>query len=99
MGEVGATCVKCHTVNMLLVWNRYNWMDFRVLKMNTPDGQLPWAEAKMKYLVAGFDGIGVNIDDHNQSGAVKSFNLFKVMFDNMNATCSSCHLSAPMFRL
>ena len=56
MGEVGASCSKCHTVNMLPVWNKYNWMDFRTLNMNTPDGRLPWAEAKMKYLIAGFDG-------------------------------------------
>ncbi len=97
VGEVGAACVKCHTENMPPVWNRYNWKDFDTLKMESPEGQIPWSAAKMKYLLAGFDGIGVNINNHNQSGAKQSFGLFRMMFDNMNSTCASCHSSAPRY--
>ncbi|HEY9245968.1 MAG TPA: hypothetical protein VIO11_03885, partial [Candidatus Methanoperedens sp.] len=94
MGEVGSTCSGCHRNTMAMVWNRYNWKDFDKLKMASPNpGEAPlrWGEAKMKYLVVGFDGIGINIRNNNQAGAQQSFELFRKMFDNLNSTCSSCH--------
>ncbi len=100
VGEVGATCSRCHTENMPPVWNRYNWKDFGKMTMDTPnpaEPRLPWAAAKMKYLVVGFDGIGVNIKNGNQSGAQQSFGLFSTMFDSMNTTCASCHPSSPRY--
>lgn len=98
MGQIGASCVKCHTEKMTPVWNKYNWMDFSKITMDTPnpsEPKLPWAQAKLKYMVIGFDGIGVNIKNGNQSGAKQSFVLFSAMFDSMNATCASCHPSPP----
>ncbi len=100
MGEVGSTCSGCHRDNMPPVWDRYNWKDFDKLTMNTPNPDepvLPWAAAKMKYLVVGFDGIGVNIKDNNKAGAQQSFALFRTMFDNMNSTCVSCHTDKPRY--
>jgi len=100
VGEVGATCTSCHIENMPPVWNRYNWKDFGTMTMDTPnpaEPKLPWAAAKMKYLVVGYDGIGVNIKNGNQSGAQQSFMLFTTMFDNMNSTCSFCHSSPPRY--
>lgn len=79
---------------MPAVWNKYNWKDFRNVTISTTnpeEPQLPWAAAKMKYLVAGFDGIGVNIQQGNQAGAKKSFELFTKMFNNTKQACSSCH--------
>lgn len=82
------------------IWNKFNWNDFSKLTMKTPNPEepvLPFPAAKIKYLAAGFDGIGVNIKNNNQKGAKESFGLFKTMFDNMNSTCSSCHASAPKY--
>jgi hypothetical protein len=39
----------------------------------------------------------VNIKNNNQKGAQESFGLFKTMFDNLNTTCSSCHMSSPKY--
>ncbi len=97
IGNVGASCVRCHTEMMPPVWEKYNWKDFSALTMDTPDGKLPFPEAKMKYLVVGFDGIGVNIANNNQAGAQKSFGLFKTMMGNLKNTCSSCHSSEPRY--
>lgn len=94
MDDVGAGCSNCHKVNMPDVWNKYNWKDFSKVMINTPnheETQLPWAAAKMKYLVAGFDGIGVNIKQGDQAGARKSFELFTLMFNNTKQACKACH--------
>lgn len=48
-------------------------------------------------MVIGFDGIGVNIKNGNQSGAKQSFVLFSAMFDSLNSTCTSCHPSSPRY--
>jgi hypothetical protein len=96
IGKVGEGCAKCHTEKMPQVWNKYNWNDFGKLTLKTPNPAepvLPFPVAKIKYLAPGFDGIGVNIKNNNQKGAQESFGLFKTMFDNMNSTCSYCHLS------
>ena len=45
----------------------------------------------MKYLVAGFDGIGINIKQGNQAGAQQSFELFTEMFNNTKQACGACH--------
>ncbi len=90
-GGLAESCDNCHTENMPSVWNRYNWKNFNDIEIRTPEGQLPWAAAKLKYLVIGFDGIGLNIKKMNQTGAQQSFDLFKSMFSNMTAACSSCH--------
>jgi cytochrome c556 len=100
IGKVGEACAKCHMEKMPQVWNNYNWNNFGKLTLNTPNPAepvLPFPAAKIKYLAAGFDGIGVNIKNNNQKGAQESFGLFKTMFDNMNTTCSSCHASAPKY--
>ena len=73
------------------VWNHYNWKNFNDVMIRTPEGQLPWTAAKFKYLVIGFDGIGLNIEKRDQTGAQQSFALFKSMFSNMTVACSSCH--------
>ena len=91
--EVGKTCHKCHIENMPPVWSRYNWKDFSTVTIDTPEGKLPWAEAKMKYVDVGLVGIFVNAKQNNQTGAKQSFSLFKMMFDNMSDACSSCHSS------
>lgn len=96
IGKLGEGCAKCHMEKMPQVWNKYNWNDFGKLTLKTPNPAepvLPFPAAKIKYLAAGFDGIGVNIKNNNQKGAQESFGLFKTMFDNMNSTCSSCHVS------
>ena len=97
MGEVGETCARCHVDTMSDVYNKYYWSDFRNVEIDTPEGPKPWVEAKMKYLLTGFDGIGINIKQGNQSNAEHSFNLFKSMFDNMAEACSSCHDSEPRY--
>jgi len=97
MGEVGATCTGCHVENNPAVWNKYNWNDFRDLKMNTPQGPQQWVYAKNMYLLAGYDGIGINIKQGNPSAANQSFYLFKTMFYNMSDTCKSCHTSEPRY--
>ena len=94
MGEVGAGCANCHKDTMPAVWSKYIWKDFREVMINTPnpeEPQLPWAAAKMKYLVAGFDGIGINIKQGNQAGAQQSFELFTEMFNNTKQACGACH--------
>ncbi len=90
-GGVAENCGRCHTENMPAVWNHYNWKNFNNVMISTPEGQLPWPAAKMKYLVIGYDGIGVNIEKKDQTGAQQSFNLFRSMFNNMTTACSSCH--------
>ena len=100
LGKVGASCVGCHKEKMPPVWIQYNWNDFGKMTLNTPNPDepvLPWPDAKLKYLAPGFDGIGVNIKNNNQNGAQESYGLFKMMFDNMNSTCSSCHASPPKY--
>jgi cytochrome c556 len=96
IGKAGAACEKCHMEKMPQVWNKYNWNNFSKLTLNTPNPDepvLPFPDAKIKYLAPGFDGIGVNIKNNNQKGAQQSFILFKTMFNNLNSTCSSCHVS------
>ena len=100
MDEVGAGCTNCHKDTMPAVWNEYNWKDFRDVMLNTPnleEPQLPFAAAKMKYLVAGFDGIGVNIKQGNQAGALQSFELFTQMFNNTKQACGVCHATEPRY--
>lgn len=100
IGKVGDTCVGCHKENMPNVWNRYNWNNFDNISLRTPNPEepvLPWPVAKIKYMAAGFDGIGINIKNGNQKGAQQSFGLFKTMFENMNSTCSSCHESSRRY--
>ena len=100
LGKVGEKCAGCHNEKMPPVWNKYNWNDFSKMTLNTPNPDepvLPWPVAKMKYMAPGFDGIGVNIKNNNQKGAQQSFVLFKTMFDNMNSTCSSCHVSSRKY--
>ena len=94
VGEIGASCAKCHADTMPDVWNKYNWKDFRNVMIKTPnpeEPELPFAAAKMKYLTAGFDGIGVNLRQGNQAGAQQSFVLFTTMFNNTKEACSNCH--------
>lgn len=97
MEEVGETCARCHVDTMSDVYNKYYWNDFRNVEIDTLEGPKPWVEAKMKYLLTGFDGIGINIKQSNQSNAERSFNLFKSMFDNMAEACGSCHDSEPRY--
>lgn len=97
MGEVGETCSDCHLDIMTPVYYKYYWGDFREVMIETPDGPIPWKDAKMYYLLMGFDGIGVNINEGDQAGAQQSFELFDSMFDNMNASCLECHDSEPRY--
>ena len=100
IGKVGEKCVSCHKEKMPPVWIQYNWDDFSKMTLKTPnpaEPTLPWPVAKIKYLAPGYDGIGVNIKNNNQTGAQQSFVLFRTMFDNMNSTCSSCHVSSPRY--
>lgn len=97
VGGVAENCNKCHTEYMPAVWNHYNWKNFNDVMISTPEGQLPWTAAKFKYLVIGFDGIGLNIEKRDQTGAQQSFNLFRSMFSNMTAACNSCHATEPRY--
>ena len=97
MGEVGETCSDCHLDTMTPVYYKYYWDDFRYVNIETPDGPIPWKDAKMYYLLMGFDGIGVNIKEGDQDGAQESFELFDSMFDNMSAACLECHDSEPKY--
>lgn len=95
--EVGGTCAVCHKDTMPPVWIKYSWQDFRTVDINTPEGPLPWRQAKMMYVQAGFDGIGVNIKEGDQPGVNQSFALFESMFDNMAKACDVCHISEPRY--
>lgn len=97
MGEVGETCSDCHLDTMTPVYYKYYWDDFRDVMIETPDGLMPWKQAKMYYLLMGFDGIGVNIKEGDQNGAEQSFELFDSMFDNMAGACLECHDSEPLY--
>lgn len=97
MGEVGETCSDCHLDTLTPVYYKYYWGDFREVMIETPDGLMPWKDAKMYYLLMGFDGIGVNINEGDQDNATLSFELFDSMFDNMSANCSACHNSEPRY--
>lgn len=97
MGKVGETCSECHLDTMTLVYNKYYWGDFRDVMIETPDGPLPWKDAKMYYLLMGFDGIGVNIKENDHEGAQQSFELFDQMFNNMTNSCSACHVYEPRY--
>ena len=97
MGDVGETCSDCHLDTMTPVYYKYYWGDFREVKIQTPAGPLPWKQAKMNYLLMGFDGIGVNIKEDDQADAQQSFELFDSMFDNMTDACLECHYSVPKY--
>jgi cytochrome c556 len=95
--EVGNTCSECHLNTMPAVFDKYYWRDFTVVNIDTPVGAMPFKQGKMRYLLAGFDGIGLNIKEADQPGALQSYNLFKPMFDNMTVSCLSCHESVPLY--
>ncbi|HIH86365.1 MAG TPA: cytochrome c [Methanosarcinales archaeon] len=97
MEEVGETCSDCHLDTLTPVYYKYYWGDFRDVMIETPDGPIPWKDAKMYYLLMGFDGIGVNINEGDQDGAQESFELFDSMFDNMTDACLECHDSEPRY--
>lgn len=97
MGKVGETCSDCHLDTMTPVYYKYYWGDFREVMIETPDGPLPWKQAKMNDLLVGFDGIGVNIKEGDQDGAQQSFELFNSTFDNMSFACLECHDSEPRY--
>jgi hypothetical protein len=91
MKKVEATCTDCHKDTMTPVWNKYYWKNFRNIKINTPEGPLPFAEGKFDYLDVGIAGMSANIMEGDKSGAQQSFNLFKSMFYNMKEVCVECH--------
>lgn len=97
MKKVGETCSDCHLDTMTPVYYKYYWGDFREVNIQTPTGNKSWEEAKMNYLLMGFDGIGVNIKEGDQAGAQQSFELFDSMFDNMTDACFECHESKPRY--
>ncbi|MCK5217631.1 MAG: hypothetical protein KAJ93_07570 [Methanosarcinales archaeon] len=93
LGENGITCSKCHIDTMPDVYNKYYWDDFADINITTPKGPLSFQQAKMMYLLPGFDGIGVNIKEADLTGAQQSYDQFKSMYENMSYACSSCHVS------
>lgn len=97
MDKVGETCSDCHLDAMTPVYYEYYWGDFADVNIQTPDGPLPWQQAKMFYLLVGFDGIGVNINEGDQTGAQQSFELFNSTFQNMTVACLECHSFEPRY--
>lgn len=97
MGKVGETCSDCHQDTLTPVYYKYYWGDFREVEIETPARNKTWKEAKMNYLLMGFDGIGVNIKEGDKDNATKSFKLFDSMFDNMTDACLECHNSTPRY--
>ncbi len=93
LGENGITCSKCHIDTMSDVYNKYYWDDFADVNITTPEGPLSFQQAKMMYLLPGFDGIGINIKEADLTGAQQSYDQFKSMYTNMSYACSSCHVS------
>jgi cytochrome c556 len=90
MPKIGKTCENCHREIKPWVWIHYS-KDFRNIKIDTPEGPMSWSEAKMKYLVTGFDGTMINAREGQQIEANDSYKLFKLMFFNMKDKCSECH--------
>lgn len=94
MDNVRDACTDCHREIRYVVWAMYDWKDFQDVKMNTTDAnksQVSWITAKTKYLLPGFEGIGIGLREGQKEQTVKSFELFKNMFINMKDACGSCH--------
>ncbi len=91
MGQVGETCSNCHKDQKPYVWAKYNMKDFRTINISTPAGPMSWPEAKMKFLVTGFDGTMINAEEKQQANTSESFALFRMMFYNMKDKCNECH--------
>ena len=100
MDYVRDACTDCHREVRYVVWAKYDWKDFGDVKMNTTNtnkSRTSWITAKTKYLLPGFEGIGIGIRGGQKEQATKSFKLFKNMFENMKDACSSCHKTKPKY--
>src|SRR4030065_2577220 len=94
MDKVRDACTDCHREIRYVVWAIYDWKNFQDVKMNTTDtkkSQVSWTTAKTKYLMPGFEGIGIGIREGQKEQTAKSFKLFKNMFISMKDACGSCH--------
>ncbi len=94
MDNVRDACTDCHREIRYVIWAMYDWKDFQDVKMNTTDTNkslVSWTTAKTKYLLLGFEGIGIGIKKGQKEETAKSFKLFKNMFLNMKDACNSCH--------
>lgn len=92
--NVRDSCTDCHREIRYVVWAMYDWKDFQDVKMNITDtkkSQVSWTTAKTKYLMPGFEGIGIGIREGQKEQTEQSFKLFKKMFINMKDACGSCH--------
>lgn len=95
--EIGNTCTNCHKDQKPYVWAEFYMKDFRKIQINTPEGPMPFPAGKMKYLVVGFDGTMVNAAEGQKESTNASFELFKMMFNNMKDACYQCHTENPKY--
>lgn len=96
--NIGKTCDNCHRDNQPKVWAKYHAKDFRNVTINTTnpnESVLPWSDAKMMYLVTGFDGITTNAMEGQTDKAIVRFEQFRTMFNNMAEACTQCHMEKP----
>jgi len=93
LGKLGENvCAKCHRNSKPQVWVKYYWRDFRTVNISTPEGNMPWPEAKTKYVVSTFDGATIELAEGHRDEANQSVELFKLMYTiNVKNACSSCH--------
>ncbi len=95
--EIGNTCSNCHKDQKPYVWAEYYTKDFRKVQINTPEGQMPFPDGKMKYMAVAFDGTMVNAAEGQKESTNDSFRDFKKMFYNMKDACKACHEETPRY--
>lgn len=100
LDRVGITCTNCHKAEKPSLWAKYNWKDFRNIKISTGNPQepeLPWSVAKIKYLTPAFDGTMINIKENQTKDVIDSWKQFNTMFFNMEKGCLQCHSEPPRY--
>ena len=95
IGNIGASCDRCHGNEWPQVWAKYYWRDFDTVNVNTPMGNMAWTGA-MQVMAGGFDSITVNLEEGKRTEAYNSWQSFKTMLLNFKEACKNCH-TTPRF--
>ncbi len=90
--ELNNVCHDCHLKNMAKVQHKYQWKDFRTVKIIDPltDKIFEFKEL-MQNLDLSFIGIMVDLQQGQMDNVQKHFQDFNARFQVLKDTCIGCH--------
>jgi hypothetical protein len=90
--ELNLVCTDCHLKNMVKVQHKYQWKDFRTIKVFDPlDDNTVDFKGLMQNLDLNFVGIMVDLQEGQLDKARNHFEGFNTRFQTLKDTCIGCH--------